>query len=200
LARSGYILCVYRLVHGLDRSAGILPRPPRPGAFPAVPRPVRALALHPAVVRRAGAAGRAAGAPLQVLLPPAHHRVVERVEKCTKFRNRFVTSQFQEHSSRRLKNRTSSVQNAPPYRHRGQPGGRHAARAAAPLAHHRQYLRAVRTVRGFCGEGVRQFERGGPRIDPDKDYDESTLSYDLLGEYVGGTLGVAAHVEIEIRL
>jgi len=39
----------------------------------AVPSPVRALALHPAVVR-AGAAGGAAGAPLEVLLPPRRLR------------------------------------------------------------------------------------------------------------------------------
>ena len=46
-----------------DLGAGRLPHPPRLGALPAVPRPVRALALLPAVVR----AGATAGQPAQRL-------------------------------------------------------------------------------------------------------------------------------------
>ena len=54
--------------------SGSLPRPPRLGALPAVPRrPVCALALRPAVVR-AGAAGGAPAAPLEVPLPARRRR------------------------------------------------------------------------------------------------------------------------------
>jgi hypothetical protein len=64
-----------RLVPGSsDLGSGSLPRPPRLGALPAVPRhPVRALALLRAVPR-AGAAGGAVAAPLEVLLPAARRR------------------------------------------------------------------------------------------------------------------------------
>ena len=57
-----------QLVSGSDLGPGSLPRPPRLGALPAVPQhPVRALALLRAVPR-AGPAGGALAAPIEVLL------------------------------------------------------------------------------------------------------------------------------------
>jgi hypothetical protein len=110
------VLLVAWLVPGSDLSRGSLPRPPRLGALPAMPRhPVRALALLP-TVPRTGTAGRAVAAALEVLL-----------------------------LARRL---------------RGQAGGRHAARAAAPLAKHRECLRTYGVA---VSTKARDVERGGPR-------------------------------------
>jgi hypothetical protein len=111
---------------GSGLGSGRLPRPPRLGALPAVPRhPVRELALRRAVPR-AGAAGGAVAAPLQVLLPA-------------------------------------------PRRHSGQAGGRHAARAAAPQAQHRQRLRKVVVVvdGGVVDATARDVEHRGPRVVPE---------------------------------
>ena len=121
-----------------DLGPSSLPRPPRLGALPAVPRhPVRALALFRAVPR-ARAAGGAVAAPLEVLL-----------------------------LARRL---------------RGQPGGRHAARAAAPPAQHRHCLREVRLL---PTPKARDVERGKQRC--------------ALGRYQGKRLSVAAYGEIESK-
>jgi len=104
---------------GTNLGAGSVPRVPRPGALPAVPRhPVRAQARLRAVPR-AGATGGAVAAALEVL--------------CIARRHCF------------------------------QPGGRHAARAAAPPAEHCERLRAVVAV---VIVKARDVERGGARADP----------------------------------